>query len=247
MLRVMLIDDEPLALQGLKELLLQIPGVEIVSEASSAAEALENIPKVQPDALFLDVRLRRRDGFELLSGIENPPPVVFFTAHSEYAVRAFEVQAVDYLLKPVRLERLRAAVDRLLAARETRKDIQRESPAYAVSDRICLRTPERTVVAPVAGIVLLEADGDFTRIVVAETQPLLICQTLGAYERILPAPPFLRLDRSVMINLSAVRSLEISPSRGAFLKLEGLPTPLPLGRVALKRLRAAFPNLPRPA
>ncbi len=238
MLRVMLVDDEPLARQGLRELLAAQSGVQIVAEASSVADAGGKIPQIHPDALFLDIRMPEADGFQLLSSLENCPPVVFVTAHSEYAVRAFDVHAVDYLLKPVRPARLTQAIRRLQALLGNTP----EQTPYGTSDRICLRTPGRTLVAPLDDVIALQADKDFTRISVAGAPPLLICQPLGNYERNLPSPPFLRVDRSTMLNISRIQSVEISPSRGARVFLGGMPDPIPLGRAALRRLRAALPQ-----
>jgi two-component system LytT family response regulator len=239
MLRVMLVDDEALARQGLRAGLENLPGVEVCGEAADMTQALQAIPALAPDALFLDIRMPRGDGFTLLNKLTAPPAVVFVTAHSEYAVQAFDIQAVDYLLKPVRPARLAEAVDRLRAAlgRDS------EEPAYGETDRICLRTPERTIVTTAADIVLLEAEGDFTRVTVDGEQPLLICQTIGNFERTLPGPPLVRLDRSLMINLERVETIEVSPTRGARVTLRGLERPVELGRAALRRLREALPQV----
>ncbi len=239
MLRVMLIDDEALARQGLRAELERLPEVDVCGEAGDMNQALQAIPALTPDALFLDIRMPRGDGFALLRELAAPPPVVFVTAHSEYAVQAFEIQAVDYLLKPVRPGRLSEAVNRLRAALGRGG----EEPAYGEGDRICLRTPERTVVAPPADLLLLEADGDFTRVTVRGENPLLICQKLGAFERTLPSPPLVRLDRSLMINIERVESIEVSPTRGARVSLRGLEHPVELGRTALRRLRDAIPQV----
>jgi two-component system LytT family response regulator len=239
MLRVMIVDDEALARQGLRAELQSQPGVEVCGEAGSMEQALEAIPAIAPDALFLDIRMPRGDGFALLNELAEPPPVVFVTAHSEYAVEAFDIQAVDYLLKPVRPGRLGKAVARLRAALGQGGD----EPAYGEGDRICLRTPERTLVAPPADLVLLEADGDFTRVTVHGEHPLLICQKLGTFERTLPSPPLVRLDRSLMINLDRVETIEVSPTRGARVTLRGLGRTIELGRTALRRLREAIPQV----
>lgn len=238
MLRVMLVDDEPLARQGLRELLAAQSGVTVVAEAACARDAGEMIPNIRPDALFLDIRMPEADGFQLLASLENCPPVVFVTAFSEYAVRAFDMQAVDYLLKPVHPTRLTQAIRRLQALLGNTP----EQNPYGMSDRICLRTPERTVVAPLDDLIVLQADKDFTRITLAGSPPLLICQPLGNYERNLPAPPFLRVDRSTMLNISRIQSVEISPSRGARVFMGGGTNPIPLGRAALRRLRSALPQ-----
>jgi len=238
MLRVMLVDDEPLARRGLRDLLAARPEVEVAGEADCVETARTMIGQIRPDGLFLDIRMPEADGFALLSSLKDCPPVIFVTAHSEYAVRAFEVQAVDYLLKPVRPKRLAQAIRRLQAALGGPDSAN----PYGMSDRICLRTPEKTLVAPLGDIVALQADKDFTRVSVADTAPLMICQSLGVYERNLPNPPFLRLDRSTILNLTRIHSVEISPSRGARVFLNGAASAIPLGRAALRRLRLAIPQ-----
>ena len=239
MLRVMIVDDEALARQGLHAEIDRCSAVEVCGEAGSMTQALQAIPALAPDALFLDIRMPHGDGFDLLKRLPAPPPVVFVTAHTEYAVQAFEVQAVDYLLKPVRPARLAEAVARLQAVLGRGG----EAPAYGEEDRICLRTPERTLVTRAEDIVLLQAEGDFTRVTVEKEHPLLICQTLGAFERTLPSPPLIRLDRSLMVNLERVETIEVSPTRGARLTLRGLEPPVELGRTALRRLRESIPQV----
>lgn len=239
MLRVMLVDDEALARQGLRQMLEKIPDLEICAEAENLRQAVAAVPAVRPDALFLDVEMPNGGGFELLARLKPPPPVVFVTAHSEYAARAFDVDAVDYLLKPVRAERLTVAVERLRAALANLP----ESPALGETDRICLRTPGRTLVAPLDKLLLLQADGDFTRATVEGEAPLMICQSVGNYERTLPSPPFARLDRSILLNLSRVVCLRNDSSRGVLVLLRGLDEPIPLGRTAAGRLREALPQI----
>lgn len=232
MLRVALVDDEPLARQGLRRMLSGQKGIEIVAEADRVSTATPLLLKEKPDAIFLDIHMPGADGFELLKTLDPVPKVVFVTAHSNHAVRAFDVEAVDYVLKPVRPERLAAAVARLQSACHSSDD----SPAYAENDRICLRTPQRTVLTSLQDVAALEAEKDFTRFHIAGEAPLLICQSIGAYERTLPAPPFLRLSRSLMVNSARIARTE-NPSRNETrLWLKGIPTPFRLGRSARARL-----------
>lgn len=232
MLRVALVDDEPLARQGLRRMLSTQKGVEIVAEADRVSTATPLLLKEKPDAIFLDIHMPGADGFELLKTLDPVPKVVFVTAHSNHAVRAFDVEAIDYVLKPVRPERLAAAVARLLAACNSSE----ESTAYAATDRICLRTPQRTVLTSLQDVAALEAEKDFTRFHIAGEAPLLICQSIGAYERTLPTPPFLRLSRSLMVNAGRIARTE-NPSRNeARLWLKGIPTPFRIGRAARARL-----------
>lgn len=237
MLRVMLVDDERLARQALRQALMQMEGVEIVAEAESVVTALDAFERTRPHAVFLDIQMPRADGFAFMKGLELPPKVVFVTAHSEHAVRAFEIEAIDYLLKPVRPARLQSAVSRL---REACGLNESEQHRYAANDRICLRTPGRTVIATLDRVTALEADGDFTRFFVAGETPLMICQKLGSYERLLPSPPFVRVSRSLMLNVDAFqRSQRISRDEEQ-VWLSGLSAPLLLGRTAQIRLREAL-------
>jgi two-component system LytT family response regulator len=237
MLRVMLVDDERLARQALRQSLVRMEDVELVAEADSVAAARAAFARTRPNAVFLDIRMPREDGFDFLRGIELPPKIVFVTAHSEHAVRAFEVDAVDYLLKPVRPGRLADAVSRL---REACGFNDAGDRRYGANDRICLRTPGRTVVAMLDKVAALEADGDFTRFFVAGEPPVMICQKLGAYERTLPSPPFVRVSRSLMLNVNAfVRSQRLSRDEEQ-VWLAGLAEPVTLGRAAQMRLREAL-------
>lgn len=235
MLRVIVIDDEPLARQSLRRALATLPDIALLGEADSAATAAPLIARERPHALFLDIRMPRADGFELLRRLDVLPKVVFVTAHTEHAVRAFEIDAVDYLLKPVRDTRLAQAVARLRTA--CGLDVAAPAdPTYGAHDRLCLRTPGRTLITPLTRLVALQADGDFTRVHVAGEPPLLICQTLGAYEKTLPAPPFARLDRSLMLNLPAiVRTRRLSRDE-EHVWCDGVEAPFILGRRASTEL-----------
>jgi len=235
MFRVGIVDDEPLARQGLRAMLGGLPDIVVCGEADSVEEARAMLRDTRVDGLFLDVRMPGRDGFALLRGPGPVPPVVFVTAHAGHAVQAFEVDAVDYLLKPARKARLATAVERM---RRAAAGIGGGGdPAYLPGDAICLRMPGRTVVAALGDLILLEADGDFTRVQVAGQPPLLICRKLGQYERELPAPPFVRLDRSIIVNLSAIERIDYSPRNTASLHLRGIGKPLEIGRAARERLR----------
>jgi len=236
MLRLIIVDDERLARQAMSQLLAELPSVQIVGEASNAEAGRTLIEAEKPDGLFLDIRMPGQDGFALLQGLQDPPLTVFVTAHSEHAVRAFEVEAVDYLLKPVRPERLQVAITRLQAALQP---AGKEPPSinYHHRDRICLRTPGRTVVAAMPELLALQAEGDFTRVHVRGQQPLLICHTLGSYEKELPTPPFFRLDRSILINLERITSIKHRSRDETFVWIEGLAEPLKLGRAGWARLR----------
>ncbi len=232
MLRIAIVDDESLARRGMRQLLSAHPEVSIVGEAGLVSAAVELIQNEKPDAVFLDVQMPGADGFELLTQVDYDLKVVFVSAHSHHAARAFEVQAIDYLLKPVRPERLADAVQRLAAACAQKPEATR----YGPNDRICLRTPQRTLITPLSHITALEAEGDFTRFHVAGDSPLLIYRTLGACESLLPTPPFLRVSRSLIVNLDRLAGIEqISRDDGRITLKDG--PAFALGRRGMARLK----------
>lgn len=232
MLRALIADDEPLARRALRRLMAARDDVEIVGEAESVAQTLELIAATRPDLLFLDIKLNGGDGFDLLAGVEAPPKVVFVTAHAEYAVDAFAVEAVDYLLKPVSPERLSAALERVHRLRAAeRKD---------TSARIELRSASRVVFSEVSDIVAVRAEGDFSHVLLSERPAVMVLRSLGQFETLLPSPPFFRLGRSIIVNRDRVQSVAARSRDEVRLTLQGLADPLVIGRAAAARLREAM-------
>ena len=240
MLRVVLCDDERLALQRLRQLIAPHPNFQIVGEANTKAAAIKLIRKERPDALFLDVQMPGATGFDLLKALHPPPKTVMVTAYAKYALQAFDLEAIDYLIKPVTPQRFAQALHRLVTAC-TKKTVISKTP-YSLQDRICLRTPHQSMVIPIDSIPLLQADGDFTRIHIPNSAPLMICQPLGSYEKILPFPPFARIDRSHIINLNHITRLERKSRDEANLVLEGVNDKIPIGRAAQLRLKDQLPK-----
>lgn len=234
-MRVLIVDDEHLARQAMRRLLAGHPEVEIAGEADGVTAARREIDRLHPDLVFLDIDLGGGDGFDLLGTLAHAPIVVFVTAHAEHAVDAFAVDAVDYLLKPVESGRLASALDR------ARRALARRGPAVgAPSSVIAFRTPRRTVLASPSEVVALRADGDFTHVFVDGQPPLMIWRTLGHFENLLPAPPFLRLGRSLIVNRDRLRSVETPSRETARLALRGMDEVLTVGRAAAARLREAL-------
>lgn len=231
MLRVLIADDEPLARRAMRRLMAG-RDVDIVGEAESVSQTLELIAATRPDLVFLDIKLNGGDGFDLLAAANDPPKVVFVTAHAEYAVDAFAVEAVDYLLKPVAPERLDAAlerVERLLA-------VERKEAA----GRIELKSASRVVFSDLADIVAVRAEGDFSHVLLSEQAAVMVLRSLGQFETQLPSPPFFRLGRSLIVNRDRVRGMESRSRDAVRVTLLGLSEPLVLGRVAAQRLREAM-------
>ncbi|MBS7789779.1 LytTR family DNA-binding domain-containing protein [Roseococcus sp. SDR] len=232
MLRAVIVDDEPLAIRAMRRLLLAHPEVEVVETADSLETAVEAIARTRPDVVLLDIELGAGDGFGVIARLAPAPRIIFVTAHPQHAVQAFAVEAADYLLKPVRPERLAEALARV--SRQLGPSAPPSGPAVE------LRMPSRTIFADPSEMVALRAEGDFTRVHLAAQPALLILRTLTHFEALLPSPPFLRAGRSVLLNLQRVRRVEAEGRNLAHVTLEGMEAPLQLGRIAAARLRVAL-------
>jgi len=230
---VVVIDDIRVERMMLKALITSHPSLRWLGEADSASGALEIIHRQSPDAIFLDVMMPGATGFELLGKLERVPKVVMVSSSPHHAFEAFEVEAVDYLLKPVEPRRFAAAVRRL----ENSLNRIAEPVPLSPSDRICLRTAERSVIMPIESIAALEAEGDFTRVLAVDGASFLVSRHLGAYEALLPKSHFLRVDRSLMINTKRLDRIDRSTRNSSKVWLRGISKPLAVGRTATERLR----------
>jgi two-component system LytT family response regulator len=211
-LRALIADDEDLARSALRRMLAQASGVEVVGEASNGVEALESIEELKPDVVLLDIEMPGFDGFEVVQHLENPPAIVFVTAYDEYAVRAFEANAIDYLLKPVRPERLERALERVRqrlsapeAAREREvRQVARERGGPL--QRIAARRGKRIVIVPVRDIIRIEIEDKLVFAVTASDR-VLIEKTITELEAMLEPAGFLRISRGELVNLETVKEL----------------------------------------
>ncbi len=217
-LRVAIVDDEPLVRSGLRSLLEAEQEVTIVAEARNGAEALDAIRAHRPDVVFLDVQMPGMDGFEVLSAIDASmrPAIVFVTAHDDYAIRAFDVHAVDYLLKPFDAERFRLALDRArtrLASPSGSSDSRLDALLSELkgrkryADRLMLKDDGNVIVLLVAAIDWVEAADNYV-LVHAGSARYKVRQTISALERKLDPAKFARSHRSAIVSLDRVRSLE---------------------------------------
>jgi two-component system, LytTR family, response regulator len=212
--KALLVDDERLARAGLRRLLKPHDDITIVGEAANAEEAAAQIHRLHPDVVFLDVEMPGRSGLEMLEELDELPAVIFTTAHQDYAVRAFEFSAVDYLLKPIVAERLAAALDRLRRAAKTKEaGTDRDS-------RVFLRDGERCWIVALEEIRMLESEGNYTRVYFGENRPL-IYKSLNALEARLNPAIFFRASRSHIVNLRNIQSLGPQPDGGLVATLTG--------------------------
>ena len=224
-MKALLIDDERLARNELRRLLQACADVEIVGEAANAKQAREQIAALSPDLLLLDVQMPGETGMELLESLEPPAPqVIFTTAYDEFAVKAFELNALDYLLKPVDPARLSAAIERLhsksAATPATAAMTGEKTSRLASDDKVFVREGDRCWFVEVKRIRLLESEGNYTRVHFDDAQPQLF-RSLNAMEARLDPKDFFRANRRQMINLQWIEKIEPWFSGGLLVQLKG--------------------------
>jgi two-component system, LytTR family, response regulator len=208
-MNALIVDDERLARNELRRLLAVHADVDVVADAANAADAEARVRNGGIDLLLLDVQMPGATGFELLERLERVPLVIFTTAYDEYAVRAFEVSALDYLVKPIRPERLAAALDRA-----------RKAHAAPRSNCVFLRDGDRCWIVPVSDIVVFEADGNYTRAYFGSERPM-VRTPLQAVEARLDPALFFRASRRHLINLRHVEGVEQGDDDSYLVRLRG--------------------------
>ena len=210
-MRALLIDDERLARNALKRLLRAHGDIEIVGGAGDVAAAAEQVRTLNPDLIFLDIEMPGGDGFALLQQLDDVPITIFTTAYDSYAVRAFETNALDYLVKPISQERLAASLERarkeFLRSSQPRADAKSTAGRPTVPRQIFVRDGERCWIVRLADIFLLESEGNYTRLLFSNERPL-VPRSLVAIQEKLDPNVFFRANRSQIINLRAVESVD---------------------------------------
>lgn len=238
MMRALVVDDEPLARKRLRELLAEFGDVECVGEAVDGASAVKAIDALRPDLVFLDVQMPAGTGLDVLDRITHEPAVIFTTAYDRYAVTAFELHAVDYLLKPFGRDRLARALERVVS--DSEGTAKRARAALSVKDdtpidRILVRDRGRLVPVAVRDISRLEANDDYTS-VHTKGRTYLVYLSLQDFERRLDARKYVRIHRSHIVNLDHVA--QFTPADGGRFVLELTDgTKLPVSRAHAKSLR----------
>ncbi len=222
-MKALIVDDERLARNELRRLLAAHPDIEIIGEAVDVEDAMQKVETLKPELIFLDVQMPGADGFSLLERLEPPlPAVIFTTAYDEFAVKAFEFNALDYLLKPVDPNRLVAALERL-RSRETAPAADGTPAGHArlaLEDKVFVREGDRCWFVPVKNIRLLESEGNYTRLHFDDNKPQLF-RSLTAMEERLDPKSFFRANRKQVINLTWVDGIEPWFSGGLLVKLKG--------------------------
>jgi two-component system LytT family response regulator len=210
-MRTIIIDDEPLARSIVKEYLQQYSNIEIIQECNDGFEGIKAIQQHQPDLIFLDIQMPKINGFEMLELVENLPQVIFTTAFEEYAIKAFEAHAVDYLLKPFSKERFDKAIQKLFSqTKNTTPQIQaviESSQTAQQSNRIVVKDGSKIKIIPVHQIQYLEAADDYVKIVTAEGN-FLKKKTMSFFEQSLSSQQFARIHRSFIVNTQLITRID---------------------------------------
>jgi two-component system LytT family response regulator len=218
-MRALIIDDERLARKELAKLLEEHPSIEIVGEAMNADEAEQMINELNPDLLFLDIQMPGRTGFQLLESLESVPLVVFTTAYDEFALKGFEVNALDYLLKPIQAERLSEAVHKIME-KERAKSGRAAGRKLGLEDQVFVKDGERCWFVNLANIRFFESDGNYIKVYFDANRPM-IHKSLNALDDRLDERAFFRASRKHIINLSWVEAIEPWFNGGLMVKLRG--------------------------
>lgn len=231
--RTLIVDDEAPARQHLRRLLTSHPEIEIVGEASDIFEAAEHCATRTPELILLDIQMPRATGFELLPRLNPVPRIIFVTAHEDFAVRAFEVNAVDYLLKPIFADRLALALQRVLSQMGQEADSR-----LGADESLFLHDDKALRLVPARKIVCIQAEGNYSRVILNDGKSLLIYRNLNQWEQRLPKSLFARVDRSLIVNLIHILEVKVLDRNTGNLFLSTLHEPVVIGRTALGRIKA---------
>ena len=213
MRKIIIIDDEPLARSIVKEYLQKHKGLEVVQECNDGFEGVKAIQQHQPDLVFLDIQMPKINGFEMLELVETPPPVIFATAFDDYAIKAFEAHAIDYLLKPFNQERFDKAIQKWSdqnnkqTEKNTQDLLETASQSPAQSQRIVVKSGSKIKIIPVYDVLYLEAADDYVKIHTKEGY-FLKNKTMGHFEQVLDAQQFVRSHRSYIINVQQITRID---------------------------------------
>lgn len=220
-MRALIVDDERLARKELMKLLEDHSSIEVVGEAMNADEAIQMVNDLNPDLLFLDIQMPGKTGFQLLEELDSVPAVVFTTAYDEFALKAFEVNALDYLLKPIQVDRLAEAVAKVMD-REKRKAaaIQSNEKKLGLTDQVFVKDGDRCWFVSLSNVRMFESDGNYIKVYFDSNRPM-IHKSLNALDEKLDERAFFRASRKHIINLSWVEGIEPWFNGGLMVKLRG--------------------------
>ena len=220
-MKALVIDDERLARKELISLLSNFPKIEVVGEAVNADDAEQKIESLNPELLFLDIQMPGRNGFELLESLDQVPKVIFTTAYDEYALKAFEVNALDYLLKPIRKERLEECIQKLVGEEISEQtEVQNSEYKLGLKDQVFVKDGDKCWFVRLADVRLFESDGNYIKVYFDTFKPM-IHKSLNALDKKLDDRSFFRASRKHIVNLSWVDNIEPWFNGGLLVKMKG--------------------------
>ena len=222
MYKAIIIDDERLARNELKKLLQEFPEIEVIDEAANASEGIEKIDNQNPDLIFLDIQMPGKTGFDMLAELEYMPHVIFTTAYDEYALKAFEVNALDYLMKPIEPRRLADALQKLQQADEKELAAQ-QNPNRSLlteNDQVFVKDGERCWFVKLSEVRLFESVGNYAKVFFGTNKPLIL-KSLNALEERLDEKTFFRANRKHIVNMRMIEKIEPYFNGGLLLELHG--------------------------
>ena len=221
-MKALIVDDERLARKELMKLLEDHPSIEVVGEAANADEAITMVNELNPDLLFLDIQMPGKTGFQLLEELDSVPMVVFTTAYDEFALKAFEVSALDYLLKPIQAERLSETVSKIMERERNKVNVARGEgdKKLGLNDQVFVKDGERCWFVSLSNIRLFESDGNYIKVYFDTNRPM-IHKSMNALDEKLDERAFFRASRKHIINLSWVEGIEPWFNGGLMVKLKG--------------------------
>lgn len=237
MIKAFIVDDEPLAREVVKKHLQKHPDIVLVGEANDGFEALKLIPEAKPDLLFLDIQMPKINGFELLELLTESPSVIFTTAFDEFALKAFEVNALDYLLKPFSEDRFDTAVSKKRNS-ELISDFKRDIPLQIIHEqnRIVVKDGTEIKIIPIDDVDYIEAYDDYVKIYQGKKY-ILKKQTMNHFEQVLPKDQFVRIHRSYILNVNQLTKIE-SYEKNSYVAILKSGTSIPISRSSYSDLKA---------
>lgn len=220
MYKTLIIDDERLARNELKKLLQEFPEINVIGEAANAKEGLEKIDTLLPDLIFLDVQMPDKSGFDMLTELDRAPQVIFVTAFHEFAIKAFEVNALDYLTKPVEPRRLADAIHKLNQQSEERDTSNHQRPLLSENDQVFVKDGERCWFVKLSDVRLFESVGNYAKVYFGSNKPLIL-KSLNALEDRLDDKVFFRANRKHIVNMRMIEKVEPYFNGGLILDIKG--------------------------
>ena len=220
--RAIIIDDERLARNELRKLLMDFPNIEVIDEAANADEGIEKIDALSPDLIFLDIQMPGKTGFDMLTELDKSPHVIFTTAYDEYALKAFEVNALDYLMKPIEPKRLSDAIQKFEQAEEKELAAQQafNRGMLTENDQVFVKDGERCWFVKLSEVRLFESVGNYAKVFFGNNKPLIL-KSLNALEERLDEKSFFRANRKHIVNMRMIDKIEPYFNGGLLLDLKG--------------------------